>query len=58
MVVARRLYSGDMVLMFTKGRKEIFIINTDWVKRAFGDEAAIIRRIHAVIAKGIPVGRL
>ena len=56
-VVARRLPSGDIILMF-KGKAEEHTKDTAWVQATFGSSAQVRPREFTVVAKGLLAQRL
>jgi hypothetical protein len=56
-VAARRMPSGDTILTFNDSA-EGYTKQTKWVEAAFGTKAEVKRREFAVVAKGLPAGRL
>jgi hypothetical protein len=56
-IVARRMLSGDTILTFNDST-EGYTKQTKWVEAAFGTKAEVKHREFAVVAKGLPTGRL
>ena len=54
-LAARQLQSRDIVVAF-KDNAEAYMQDSTWVKAAFGDQAAVVKRTYIVLAKGIPRG--